>query len=397
MTAEKPVRPGGALAARPLHFIWICDCSGSMGFDGKIQSLNAAGRDALPHMRRVADENPNAGVLVRTLRFSRGACWLQNQPVALDQFQWTDLVGDVVPRTAAFAAEFRNRLDREGAQTGDVQVSLIWNNYNDLDLHVICPHDEEIYFGHPNSDCGGELNVDMNVSPTSEEPVENIYWPSGGAPQGRYKVYVRHYRNHGLPRCEDPTHFKVAVKMAGLIEEFSDKILDGQQKLIYEFDLDNKILANKGGRGNTDMGMALQMTADVLRMASMPERALPPVLVLISDGQPTDNFDKGLQSLLAQLWGRKAVRIAIAIGRDAELEPLQRFIGNTERAPLLANNPETLVKYIKWASTAVLKSVSAPANRTKGEAVASGANVMIPEAPPPVPSDVGPGSAGDVW
>ena len=40
-------RPGGELAARPLHFIWIADCSGSMAVDGKIQSLNTAIREAI--------------------------------------------------------------------------------------------------------------------------------------------------------------------------------------------------------------------------------------------------------------------------------------------------------------------------------------------------------------
>ena len=38
-------RPGGELASRPLHFFWICDCSGSMQTDGKIQSLNNAIRE----------------------------------------------------------------------------------------------------------------------------------------------------------------------------------------------------------------------------------------------------------------------------------------------------------------------------------------------------------------
>jgi len=39
-------RPGGGLAGRPLHFIWIADCSGSMRADGKIQALNNAIREA---------------------------------------------------------------------------------------------------------------------------------------------------------------------------------------------------------------------------------------------------------------------------------------------------------------------------------------------------------------
>ena len=69
--------PGGPLARRPLHFIWIADCSGSMGYGGKIQSLNNAIREALPHMQDAAAENPNAEVMVRA--------------VQVEQFHWEDL------------------------------------------------------------------------------------------------------------------------------------------------------------------------------------------------------------------------------------------------------------------------------------------------------------------
>lgn len=64
--------PGGALAKRPLHFIWIADCSGSMGYDGKIQSLNNAIREALPHMQDAAAENPNAEVMLRAPQLAGG-------------------------------------------------------------------------------------------------------------------------------------------------------------------------------------------------------------------------------------------------------------------------------------------------------------------------------------
>lgn len=45
-------RPGGEMATRPLHFIWIADCSGSMGIDGKIQALNNAIREAFLTCRK---------------------------------------------------------------------------------------------------------------------------------------------------------------------------------------------------------------------------------------------------------------------------------------------------------------------------------------------------------
>src|SRR3954467_157472 len=85
------MRPGGELATRPLHFIWIADCSGSMAVDGKIQSLNTAIKEAIPHMQDVADENPNAEVGVRAVEVSDGARWDVSQPTDIADFKWDDL------------------------------------------------------------------------------------------------------------------------------------------------------------------------------------------------------------------------------------------------------------------------------------------------------------------
>lgn len=390
-------RPGGELTTRPLHFIWVCDTSGSMGLDGKIESLNTAIREALPDMRKVADENPNASVLLRVLRFSKGASWVQADPKKLENFQWIDMAADELPLTPEFSAEFKKRLQREGAKSGDIQISLMWNNYNDLDLHVICPHGEEIYFGHKKSGCcQGELDVDMNVSPESVEPVENIYWPKGRAPEGHYEVMVNHFNNHGLDGCQDPTSFKVGVSISGIVQEFTGRISHEQTKVVHKFDFypqTMKTILNPGGGGNTDMGAALVEVSRVLEIPPMTDRALPPVIVLVSDGQPTDDFEKGLNRLMALPWGKKAVRIAIAIGEDAELEPLEKFIGNIEIKPLQAKNSEQLVRYIRWVSTAVLKAASSPASQVNVDAPIKG-NVPIL---PPLEEAEEPSAAQYVW
>ena len=132
--------------------------------------------------------------------------------------------------------------------------------------------------------------------------------------------------------------------------------------------------------GVTDMGAALALVAEQLKIPPMSDRALPPVLVLISDGGATDDFSAGLKALMAELWGKKAVRLAIAVGRDADHEVLTRFIGTGELKPLEANNASALVGYIKWLSTAVLKAASSPAS-TPTVTDTGGANVPIPAAP----------------
>jgi uncharacterized protein YegL len=141
--------------------------------------------------------------------------------------------------------------------------------------------------------------------------------------------------------------------------------------------------------GMTDMGKAIRMVAEQLRIPPMSDRALPPILVLVSDGQPTDDYASAMRELLDLPWGKRAVRIAVAIGVDADQDALQVFVGNPEIPVLQANNAETLVNYIRWASTAVLKAASAPASRHLGDTAV--ANVPVPAPPASAPS------GADVW
>ncbi|MCL2015893.1 MAG: VWA domain-containing protein [Defluviitaleaceae bacterium] len=118
--------------------------------------------------------------------------------------------------------------------------------------------------------------------------------------------------------------------------------------------------------GVTSMGTALEMVAVELRSFPADTKRLPPVLVLLTDGQPTDEFKKGLDDLMGTPWGKKAVRIAIAIGKDADLDVLEQFTGNRELV-LEAKNPQLLIQFIKWAST-VVKTVSSPRATEDGTA-----------------------------
>ena len=136
--------------------------------------------------------------------------------------------------------ELRSRLEREGAKSSDVQISLMWNNYNDLDLHVVCPSGERIHGGNRESACGGELDVDANVRPETKKPVENVVWPEGKAPGGIYKAYVHHYKKHKKRRSRDPTSFKVVCNAGGEILEYEGEITSGDPiMLICEFTIED--------------------------------------------------------------------------------------------------------------------------------------------------------------
>jgi hypothetical protein len=123
--------------------------------------------------------------------------------------------------------EFQERLDRERAKTGEVQLSLIWFNKNDLDLHCIDPDGFHICFERPRSPSGGELDVDANGpddrrKPLTSEPVENIYWDK--APPGKYTVFINYYRHRPEERAPNETRYKVSVLYGGRREEFTGTI-----------------------------------------------------------------------------------------------------------------------------------------------------------------------------
>jgi uncharacterized protein YegL len=134
----------------------------------------------------------------------------------------------------------------------------------------------------------------------------------------------------------------------------------------------------------TDLGAALRLAAGELETPPMPERALKPVLVLVSDGQPTDDWRAGLRAVDATPWGKRAVRVAIAIGQDADTAMLKEFLANPELEPLQAHNPTQLAGAIRWASTVAVRVASTPRGGTSAPALSS------------VPASSGDDSA-DIW
>lgn len=101
--------------------------------------------------------------------------------------------------------------------------------------------------------------------------------------------------------------------------------------------------------GGAFRGLSL-LGRDVVAERWQPQ-SLPPAILLISDGMPTDEYKSAMGRFLDEPMGRRSVRMAVGIGRDADVEVLDRFVGDSEHGPLTANNPEQLVQMIRWAST----------------------------------------------
>jgi len=74
-----------------------------------------------------------------------------------------------------------------------------------------------------------------------------------------------------------------------------------------------------------------------------------PVILLLSDGGPTDNYKEELEKLKNNNWFKVAIKIAIAIGDDADKSVLEEFTGAPE-AILEAHDEKTLKKMIVFVS-----------------------------------------------
>ena len=102
--------------------------------------------------------------------------------------------------------------------------------------------------------------------------------------------------------------------------------------------------------GRTPMGAALAMANDLLSDQRLtPENAYKPMIVLTSDGLPTDGWQGPFDELLNSRRGRQANRIAIAIGEDADETMLARFV--SEDAQLLhAQEGKDIVEFFRRRS-----------------------------------------------
>lgn len=123
--------------------------------------------------------------------------------------------------------EIRQRVIAAGGMIDgvDIRFSLIWNNRNDLDIHVITPANTHIYYGSKIAGCGGCLDVDRNVRGEDPKPVENVRWERGKGRRGTYKVYVENYCFHESASKDTP--FRVECEVNGKITTFEGEMKAG--------------------------------------------------------------------------------------------------------------------------------------------------------------------------
>lgn len=96
-------------------------------------------------------------------------------------------------------------------ETASITVRLDWSKHSsntDIDLHVVDPFGEEIFYQHMNSASGGYLDRDDTVGPGPE----HVRWSN--APAGLYKIYVHYFPNNAPDKSI--TSYTVSVTAGGV-------------------------------------------------------------------------------------------------------------------------------------------------------------------------------------
>lgn len=116
----------------------------------------------------------------------------------------------VVTSGGAVGAAEGADVDLLNVGTGDVQVNITWNTEADVDLYVVDPAGDEVFYGNDVVESGGTLDLDGNAGCSTSRSSENITWNSS-PPRGTYTVRVNYWDS-----CDAPsTDYVVTVRRAG--------------------------------------------------------------------------------------------------------------------------------------------------------------------------------------
>lgn len=182
-----------------------------------------------------------------------------------------------------------------------------------------------------------------------------------------------------LPMLEDisSSNPDAEIKVAAL--EFSNgaKWLYNEPKSVEDF---KWVDAQAGGLTSLG-GACLELNSKLSQSGYMKSASgsFAPVIILLSDGAPTDNYDNGLQTIQGNNWFKNAIRVAVAIGDDADLDILNRFTGNSE-AVIKVQNIEALkqiIRIVAVTSSQIGSKSSSAGDTTKQDQVIRDVNKAI--------------------
>ncbi len=112
------------------------------------------------------------------------------------------------------------------------------------------------------------------------------------------------------------------------------------------------------GEAFTELNAKLSATHGFMNEAA---GSFAPAIIILSDGEPTDDYKRGIEKLKNNNWFKAAIKVAIAVGDDANQDCLAEFTTNKE-AVLTVHNKEQLKKIIRFVSVTASQVASSHAS-----------------------------------
>lgn len=158
--------------------------------------------------------------------------------------------------------------------------------------------------------------------------------------------------------------------------------------------------ANLSADGGTPLGAAIDVAKSLIEdREQTPGRAYRPLVVLVSDGVPTDSWESKLDHFIQDGRSAKCDRMALGIGREAYegqgRATLERFIAGTEHRVFEAQDAGEIHNFFKFVTMSVVtRSLSQNPNAVPQDATlqppqpgtAQPANPVAPAGSAPIVS-----------
>lgn len=112
--------------------------------------------------------------------------------------------------------------------------------------------------------------------------------------------------------------------------------------------------------GMTPLGTALRMAKDMIEDKEIvPSRSYRPLVVLVSDGEPTDDWRTPLQEFVSTGRSQKSDRMAMGIGVDFNRDILSQFIaGSSQPEVFTAADASQIKDFFKMVTMSVTRSTT---------------------------------------
>lgn len=161
-----------------------------------------------------------------------------------------------------------------------------------------------------------------------------------------------------IPELREAQENNVFADMQIQVIDFSTgaQFVDGEVQCVNDFTWRPMVAS-----GDRDLGTGLRLLKESLSVERMGLSGIPPVVILMMCGTPTDDCMTVLNELNQSPWGkaRRTTRVGIAIGEDADRDVLATFTGNIETV-FAANQTASLTSLIRWDDIDILDDRVAP-------------------------------------